>query len=188
MNSSTPHGEELMLTNRTKVKNGFSLIELLIVVVVIGVIAAIAIPNLMASRRAANEGSAISDLRMYHSAQTTYATSLGRGNFAGSTTLNTDAFTELGAAGIIDSLIAGGAKSGYLFTGMKGDASGSTPASFCGRGVPIVPTGMTATGPRNIAVSTDGVIQTGSATILTSADCANVSGVASVTAGTPLGN
>ncbi len=167
-------------------ERGFSLVELLIVVVVIGIVAAIAIPNLMASRRAANEGSAISDLRMFHSAQMTYATSMGRGDFAGDTSLNGNAMTELGAAGIIDSLLASGTKNGYRFTGVKIDASGPIASGFCGRAGPVVGVGVTATGPRNVAISTDGVIYGANAANPNNANCTIAGDIVSVTGGTPV--
>lgn len=97
---------------------GFSLIELLIVVAIILIIAAIAIPNFMRSRVAANQASAVSSLRTLNTAEVTYSSTFGGGYSTDMPSLAQPApggVATSTAAGLIDSVLAQGAKSGYTF-------------------------------------------------------------------------
>jgi prepilin-type N-terminal cleavage/methylation domain-containing protein len=97
---------------------GFSLIELLIVVAIILIIAAIAIPNLLRSRAAANQASAISSCRVINTAEVTYASSYSVGFSSTLLQLGPPSSGIVGesAAGLIDSVLASGVKSGYSLT------------------------------------------------------------------------
>ncbi len=130
------------------------MIELLIVVVIIGIIAAIAIPNLLASRRAANESSAISTMRTFTSAQATYQATVGGGNYGN--------LTDLKNAGLIDSVVAGAtsastAKSGYYYS--VDPVTGNTRFYWDATAQPAVHgTGLAGTGTRSFYTNESGVI------------------------------
>ena len=95
---------------------GFSLIELLIVVAIILIIAAIAIPNLLRSRIAANQASAVGSIRTINTAEITYASTYNNGYSPTLISLGPGTGNPTSAAaGLLDSVLAGGSKSGYNF-------------------------------------------------------------------------
>jgi type IV pilus assembly protein PilA len=100
------------MRNKSK---GFSLIELLIVVAIILIIAAIAIPNMLKAREAANESSAVGSVRTINTGEVAYSASCPSIGFSSSLIeLNAGANCAAGS-NEIDAVLAGGSKSGYTF-------------------------------------------------------------------------
>jgi type IV pilus assembly protein PilA len=108
-------------------QKGFSLIELLIVVAIILIIAAIAIPNLLRSKIAANQASAVASLRTLNTSSVLYNTNYQQ--YPSSiASMGTGASVTSASADLIDSVLAGGQKSGYDFTWSGGGAGATTYA------------------------------------------------------------
>jgi type IV pilus assembly protein PilA len=146
-----------------KKQKGFSLIELLIVVAIILIIAAIAIPNLLRSRMAANEASAVGSMRSINTAEVTYASTFPDSGYSANLTslggtiaaCTPPAIASTANACLLDAVLTLGVKSGYKFTAVGGSPINNINTTFVSSGVPSTPG---QTGNRGFGSNQSGVI------------------------------
>jgi type IV pilus assembly protein PilA len=150
-------------------QKGFSLIELLIVVAIILIIAAIAIPNLLRARIAANESSAVASVRTLNTSQISYNSAYPTVGFANALSVLSGTCTGTviptsTSACLIDSQLASGTKSGYSFA--VGGATGTPASNYYAYGNPLT---QNTTGVRSFCSVADAVVRYTSASL---ASCA----------------
>ena len=137
-----------------KKQKGFSLIELLIVVAIILIIAAIAIPNLLKARISANESSAVGSVRTLNTASVQYAAQCPANGFPANLVAIGPGAGDCAGAGIIDNVLVLGTKSGYTFKYAAG--AGAPTTTYTITATPIT---VGVTGQRGFFSDQTGVIR-----------------------------
>ena len=138
-------------------ENGFSLIELLIVVAIILIIAAIAIPNLMRARMSANESSAVGSIRSISTGEVSYASAYPSVGFTNLSSLGgaEPCTPSTGTACFLDSVLSTGMKEGYSFAAAGGTPVGSLNTTYTSLGSPLA---INETGTRSFCSDQTGVV------------------------------
>lgn len=161
-------------------QKGFSLIELLIVVAIILIIAAIAIPNLLRAKIAANESSAAASIRTIVTANIEYSTSYPSAGYPaalanlGPNGSNCSSGPASTAACIIDAVLSSGTKSGYTIITTGQTAVNGANTQFTASDVPQT---WNSTGVKAFCANEDGVVRSQTPTaapsnVTTDATCA----------------
>ena len=143
---------------RVRRETGFTLIELLIVISIILIIAAMAIPNFLRARLAANEASAVSSCRLINTAEVTYSAFYQMGYSSSLVQLGPPASgpATAAAADLIDEILASGRRSGYVFSYTPSALVGGMYSSYQVQANPAIPDG---TGTRYFYTDPSGVIR-----------------------------
>ncbi|HEY6269537.1 MAG TPA: prepilin-type N-terminal cleavage/methylation domain-containing protein [Candidatus Acidoferrum sp.] len=141
---------------RRKNQEGFPLLELLLVVAVILIISAIAIPNLLRSRMTANEAAAVGTLRAVNASCVAYSSNWGIGYPVSLLNLGPAKPATAAAADLVDSTVAGGTKSGYALTYISSAPNNGKIWTYTINANPVVPG---QTGGRYFFTDQSGVIR-----------------------------
>ena len=125
----------------SRLQNGFSLLELLIVITVILILAALAIPHFMRARAAANTAAAEATVRTIQAAEILYSVTYDTGFSPSLKSLGglPGGSTNSGSAGLIDELLASGEKAGYTYTYIPGPAKDGKISDFEIVAIPVQP-------------------------------------------------